>query len=252
MTISSRSNPSVTRAAKLHQRKHRRDTGLTLAEGPHLVEAAFASGAEIELVFALEDDVETAALVGPELLLTVTQPVLERVAGTESPRGPIAVVKVDPNPARRSHAIVLWQIADPGNVGTLIRTAEAFQLDLLVGPGTADVWAPKVLRSGAGGHFTVGMEDVKSIAHLKSMDYRVIASVPSEGNSPSGVDIGLRSALVVGSEAHGLPPEVVGASDEVVALAMPGGTESLNAGVAGSILAYALYGAKVDGSGSES
>ena len=242
MMISSRSNPSVIRAAKLHQRKHRRDTGLTLVEGPHLVEAALATDAEVELVFALEDDVETIAAVGPDLVLTVTQSVLERIAGTENPRGPLAVVKVTPNPTHRSHAIALWQVSDPGNVGTLVRTAAAFGLDVLVGPGTADVWSPKVLRSAAGGHFKVGMEDFKTPAQLKAMDYRVIVSAPSGGNPPGETDIGARSALVVGSEAHGLPPEVVEAADEVVALAMPGGIESLNAGVAGSILAYALYG----------
>ena len=247
MTISSRSNPSVTRAAKLHQRKYRRDTGLTLIEGPHLLAAALGAEAEIELVFALEEDAETAEAAGLELLLTVTQPVLERIAGTEHPRGPVAVLKAESRPLQRPHALALWQVSDPGNVGTLIRTAAAFELDLLVGPDTADVWSPKVLRSAAGGHFAIGMDDFKSAAHLKAMDYRVIASLPAEGSSPTEIDTGTRSALIVGSEAHGLPPEVVDVADDVVVLAMPGGTESLNAGVAGSILAYALYGSKLDG-----
>lgn len=242
MTISSRSNASVSRAAKLHQRKHRRQSGMTLIEGPHVLEVAMAAGAHIDLIFALEEDAATMELAGPGLVLTVTRPVLEKVATTGSPRGPVAVMKIEPRPLGTGHALALWQVGDPGNAGTLVRTAAAFGVDIMVGPDTADLWSPKVLRAAAGAHFMVGMDTFSSVAQLKARGYAVIAAVPTGGDLPANVEVGPKSALLVGNEAHGLGDEVLEEADRTVALEMPGGTESLNAAVAGSILAYALFG----------
>jgi TrmH family RNA methyltransferase len=137
---------------------------------------------------------------------------------------------------------VLWELSDPGNVGTLIRTAAAFTLDVITTPGTADVWSPKVLRAGAGGHFDVGLAPVGSIDALKELGYRVIAAVARGGAWPDEVQIRSPAALLIGNEAHGLPEEIVVAADIRVSIPMPGGIESFNAGVAGSLLAYTLFG----------
>ncbi len=168
--------------------------------------------------------------------------VLTKLAPTEHPRGPVAVFAPRPLPAGDGHALVLWGLSDPGNVGTLIRTAAAFALDVITVPGTADVWSPKVLRAGAGAHFGVGFDEVESVADLTGAGYRVIASVATGGAWPDEIQIRTQSALLVGHEAHGLPIEVSEAADVRVSIPMQGGTESFNAGVAGSILAYTLFG----------
>lgn len=172
----------------------------------------------------------------------MTPEVLARLAPTEHPRGPIAVLRPDPSPLAADHAIVLWDISDPGNAGTLIRTAAAFSLDVITTRGTTDLWAPKVLRAGAGAHFAVGFGEVAGPADLEAMGYRTVAAVASGGAWPDEVQTRTSTALLVGNEAHGLPAEVAAAATVRVTIPMPGGTESFNAGVAGSILAYALFG----------
>jgi TrmH family RNA methyltransferase len=200
----------------------------------------------LRTVFALVDEYETArsAEAAGADLVRVTQQVLDRVASTQHPRGPVAVFAPPAGTAPpRGHALVLWEIGDPGNAGTLIRTAAAFGAAVIASPGTVDLWAPKVLRSSAGAHFatTVDMRSSLSVGELRSEGYRVIATVAEGGDPVSDVSAGLRSALVIGAEAHGLPESVVTNADVRVTIPMIG-TESLNAAVAGSITAYLLFG----------
>ena len=207
-------------------------------EGPHLLNAAVAAGVGIETIFSLE---------GAELpdcdaeVVIVTDGVLDRLAPTDHPRGPIAVFRPEPRRPTAPHAMVLWGLSDPGNAGTLIRTAAAFGVDIFVTPGTVDLWSPKVLRAASGAHFSVGFGKATQVSDLTSMGYRVIAAVATGGAWPDEVRVGDHGALVIGSEAHGLPSEVAAAADIRVSIPMPGGVESFNAGVAGSILAYTLF-----------
>jgi len=130
-------------------------------------------------------------------------------------------------------------ISDPGNVGTMIRSAAAFGWDLAVFGQTADPWSPKVLRAGAGNHFSshIAVSD-HPFDRSKMHDLDVVASVVSGGLPPNRLDRPM--ALLVGSEAHGLHGSVLEQVDRTVSLPMPGGTESLNAAIAASILMYAL------------
>lgn len=171
----------------------------------------------------------------------MTPQVLGRLAPTEHPRGPIAVFRPAPAAPGPGHALVLWGLADPGNAGTLVRTAAAFGLDVITAPDTVDLWSPKVLRAAAGGHFGVGFDHIADIDDLKGAGYRVLAAVAEGGAWPDEVQTRDRAAVLIGSEAHGLPANVAEAADVRVSIPMPGGTESFNAGVAGSILAYALF-----------
>jgi TrmH family RNA methyltransferase len=239
--ISSTNNRRVVEAAKLHRSRERRDTGRTLLEGPHNVAEALAGGAEVQALFTLDAGSEVAqdaALAGVDVF-EVAPVVLAKVAATEHPRGPVAVLAVPPSPplARRD-TVVLVDVADPGNVGTVIRSAAAFGFQVALVGSAADPWAPKVLRAAAGGHFRVPVCVLAGPDDLVRAGLRMTALVPSPEANPGALNRRWPTALLVGSEAHGLPAVLVGACDSVVTLPMPGGVESLNVAVAASIAMY--------------
>ncbi len=235
-------NKLVVEAASLHRARERRSTGLTLLEGPHLLAEALEASVIPVNLFALPDDVETATLADRHHvdLRTVDTAALRRLAGTETPRGPVAVIEVPTPPAPVGPGmIVSWGVGDPGNVGTMIRTAAAFGWDFGYTPGTADPWSPKVLRSGAGGHFRLTVAAVASLDDLGLWGLSSAASVVTGGVDPTELQPA-RYALLVGGEATGLPTEVIGSASVKVTIPMPGGVESLNAAVAAAILTYQM------------
>jgi TrmH family RNA methyltransferase len=208
-------------------------------EGPHLLEAALAAGIDIVEVFALEGS-EVGDLPGD--VHTVTAPVMARIAATDHPRGPVAVIAIpEPDALRRHDTVVLWDVADPGNAGSLVRSAAAFDCDLAVTPRTVDLWDPKVLRAAAGAHFgraLVSLGD-DALADLAATGLTSVAAVVDGGRGPS---LALAEsgpvAILVGNEPHGLPASVIDAASAAVTIPMPGGVESLNVAVVGAILLY--------------
>ncbi len=235
-------NQRVVEAARLHRARERRDRGRTLIEGPNLLGDALANAVIPEMVFALTDDRDTSSLAerhGFELF-RVDDHALTRVAGTKTPRGPVAVIQIPE--ARTTDApglLVAWGVSDPGNVGTLIRTAAGFGWDFGHTDGTADPWSPKVLRAGAGGHFRTGIRPVDSVAGLEPDGYVAAATVVAGGTPPADLAPG-RYAILIGEESSGLPSDVVEESAVTVTISMPGGLESLNAAMAAGIIVYEL------------
>lgn len=240
--VRSRRNPRVVSAGRLRRARQRRKTGHTLIEGPHLLAEAIDAGVEILDCFVLEDDRSTRARAERSGFdVTIVEPeVLAVVADTTNPRGPVAVIAVPTATSDGGRDLLVADIADPGNAGTLIRTAAAFGLDAVVPDGAVDPWSPKALRGAAGAHFRTGV--------LRSIPVGVgtIATVVRRGTDVRSMgprlDPGRRWAVLVGSEAHGLDDEAVAGADVRVTIAMPGGTESLNAAVAGAIVAHELAG----------
>jgi len=230
-------NRRVAEAARLHRAEERRSRRLTLLEGPHLVEEAVKAGASLAEMFGLSDDSDAAhwARSAEIELVVVGEEALRRLSSTQSPQSPVAVMQIPEgslDPGRS--VLVAWQISDPGNLGTMIRTAAAFGLDVGVTAGSVDPWSPKVLRSAAGGHFQTGIGSIEDLGVLQAIK---VATVLSGGASPRSLPAG-RLALLIGSEAHGLPDHVVAAADVRVTIPMVGKTESLNAAAAAAILAY--------------
>lgn len=243
--ITSTHNPRIAAARKLRRTQERRATGLTTVEGPFLLEEALAAGIVISEVFATEDDGAAAALcsdAGLQVTL-VSERVLESLAGSVTPRGPISVIAIpDGNELEAKDTLVLWDIGDPGNAGTMVRTAAALGFEVAATHGSVDLWSPKVVRAAVGGHFRTKLitglraePGELAVAGLQPVIGTALATRKAEealgGNEPV--------ALIIGNEAHGVPDELV--NDPVVqpvSLAMPGGTESLNAGVAAGILMY--------------
>jgi len=234
-TISSTKNPSVLAAVRLHRARHRRTESQTLIEGPDVVAEAIAAGAAVTAVFAASEEGRGLAGEAGAVYHLVTDSVLQRIAGTEHPRGPVAVVQIPESQVPlEGRVLVAWGVSDPGNCGTLLRTAAAFGYGYVSGPESADPWSPKVLRSAAGGHFHTSVGVISSITDLGERE--VVGTVPGGGEAAGRVTPG--AAIVIGSEAHGLPPDVVELCDRLVSVPMPGGVESLNAAVAGAIVAY--------------
>jgi TrmH family RNA methyltransferase len=230
----------VVAAARLHKPRHRRELGRTLLEGPQLLEEAVAAGADIEVAFALAEDVATRELGSKSgfEVVTVTPDALDRLADTKSPRGPVAVISIPEEPSGASgNLLVAHGVSDPGNLGALIRTAAAFGWGVGYTPGSADPWSPKTLRGAMGGHFRTRIVRLEDLEDLSA--WTTVATVVEGGIPPTEVSSG-PYAVLVGEEATGLPDEIAADCDIQVTIPMPGGTESLNAGVAAGIVVYEL------------
>ena len=216
--ITSRDNPTLKLVRKLAQKKHRAESGLFVAEGEDLVEAARGAGiAPVELLVAGET-------VAPELLAGVsTLPHPARAIGVyraaDLPRGTRPVV------------LALWRLVDPGNVGALLRTADAFGAAVSLSDGCADPLSPKALRASVGAVFRV------PLTPWDELPERRYALVAHGGDPLSDVALEPPLAFLLGSEREGLPDEL--ATDcYKVTIGLPGAAESLNVAAAGAIALY--------------
>jgi len=235
-------NPRIAAISRLHRPRVRREQGRTLLEGPNLLREALAAGIQVEAVYTLATDTPevAAAETGGVAVYVVSEAVLSRLAGTAHPRGPIAVISVPaPVEPRAVDSIVLAGVADPGNAGTIIRSAAALGFQLLVAGEGGDVWSPKVLRAGAGSHFRVqlGRLPADPTAALSDLGLVSAALVVSNGIAIAELPAD-PVAMLVGSEPHGLPETVAAGCDHQVSLPMPGAFESLNASAAAAIAMY--------------
>lgn len=223
-------HPDVVEAARLHRARFRRERGQSLLEGPNLVEAARHAGVTIDALFALEGNEEENAT-------DVDGRALARLAGTKTPRGPIAVftIPAQREPDRSLNWLVSVGVSDPGNLGTLVRTAAAFGWVFGYTHGSADPWSPKCLRAGAGGQFQTPVIQIDQPPEWLT----AVAMVVRGGDPIETVETG-PVALLIGEEASGLPDKTVEAADNRVTIATPGPTESLNAGVLAGIAVHEL------------
>ena len=241
MRIESTTNHRVKTVRRLQRGRERSKTGRTLLEGPKLVEAALNAGAVPVEIYTVDRGqvVDRCEFAGSEVI-EVSQIVLEAIATTVQPQDPVAVLEVpEPRPLDFDRVVVLVDIADPGNLGTLIRSAAAlgWQVALL---GGADPWNPKVVRAAAGAHFTRMPIRIANLSDIAALGHTSVATIVEGGQEPAAVESDAPVALVIGSESHGLAPEMVDRCDLAMTIPMPGMTESLNVAVAGSIAMYAL------------
>ncbi len=241
-TITSFSNPLVKRIKKLHRARGRREAGLTLVEGPTVFAQMVGAGVSPETVIVSKSDEVTMDLCESHgwTPTIVTDEVLTSVGDAVHPQSPVVVIRIPDRTAIRSRdTLILNDIADPGNIGTLIRSAAAFGWDVCVSGTTADPWSPKVVRAGVGSHFGMHISSSDDpIADAHEMGLDLVATVVSGGGEP--VRSERRIGLLIGSEARGLSEGDIEKADRTVTLSMPGEAESLNAGVAASILMYVL------------
>jgi TrmH family RNA methyltransferase len=219
--ITSRDNDRLKLVRRLHGRAQRRRLGLFVCEGEDLVEAALAAGLEpVDRLVAGED-------VAPALLA--------EVSALGHPPRVLAVFRSADLPAfaPRPLGFALWRVGDPGNLGTLVRTADAFGGSVSLSRGCADPTGPKALRASAGAVFRVpigGFEDGPG---------RRIALEAHRGVPLERLDLGGEVTFVLGAERDGLPEEVLATCDEIATISTPGPAESLNVAAAGAIAAHA-------------
>jgi TrmH family RNA methyltransferase len=224
-------------------------------EGLHLTEEAVKSGLRLHTVFVREGNeglLEHLA-VGEAEVLIVTTEVFQSATLTEHPQGIAALVEAPHFTVEAMlNGIPLVVIAaglqDPGNLGTLVRSAEAFgATGMILLPGTVSLWNAKTLRASSGSAFrlpvvTLNAED--AFATLRAHGVRILAAVARDGDE---ADLSRPSALLVGNEGSGLPEAWIAQADQRVTIPLPGAVESLNAAIAGSVLLYeAMRQRKID------
>ena len=227
----------VVDAARLHRVRHRRESGLCLVEGPDLVADVIASGSRVLQVFGLADTSWSTRRDVPELT-PVDERALARLAGTKTPRGPVAVVEIPDsqlNPAR--NLVVGVGLSDPGNVGTIIRTAAAFGWGYGYTTGSADPWGLKTIRAGAGGQFQTAVSHVELDDILER--WVSVALIVREGETLESISE-RPIAVMVGEESRGLPEVEVRRATHRVTIPMAGPTESLNASISAAIAMHEL------------
>lgn len=240
--ITSTTNARVRAVRELRQRKARRSRRETIIEGPTVFGEFVDANVVPSVTLCTSEDtltIKRCAALGVDPVL-VTGEVLASASDTRAPRSPVAVVPVRPPDQLRSHnTVVLVDIQDPGNVGTTIRTAAALGWDVAVSGATAEIWSPKTIRSSAGTHIHTRLIRLTDpVTEAAAAGLATIATVAAGGESLQRQHAPV--ALFIGSEAHGLPAQIVERVDIQATIAMPGGTESLNAAVAASIAMYAM------------
>ncbi len=219
--ITSKDNATLKLVRALQRKKEREETGLFACEGEDLCDAALAAGIEpVELLIAGEN-VEAELLAG--------------VSTLPHPPRAIGIFRRDDLPAgERETCLALWLLSDPGNVGTLIRSADAFGAAVALSDACADPLSQKALRASAGAIFRVP---------LVSWDERPGRQIALDARGAvllAGVDLTPPVTVVLGAERAGLPDEILDACDAVASIPMPGSAESLNVAAAGAIALYEL------------
>jgi TrmH family RNA methyltransferase len=248
--ITSTSNARIKRVRVLQsERRAREAEGVLVVEGPRLLREALLAGLTPDLTLYTED---FAATEGGEALLErvegaalVSGAVMKAASDTESPQGVLAVVPAPslPFPAGLDFALVVDGVQNPGNLGAILRTAEAAGAPVaLLAPGTVDPTNPKVVRGAAGAHFRLPMRVATDWGSIREVvaGLTVYLAGAEGGVFYDRVNWREPSALIVGSEAHGAGREAKSLAKARVAIPMVGGAESLNAAVATGILLFEM------------
>ncbi len=229
-----------------------RDEALAGIEGPIMLREAVRAGLRIEAVFAAQE--AESLLAGLELpaqteVLLAPRALLSRALATETPQ-PVAALVEPPRwswddllaRAAAPLVVVLAGLQDPGNLGTILRSAEAFDAQGIISlPGTVSVWNPKTVRASAGSVFRVPLMEVtadEAFVRLKQAGMRTLATAVRGAESATQTNLAQAVALFIGNEGNGLADDLAARTDAAITIPCPGPVESLNAAVATSVLLY--------------
>ena len=248
--IASRDNAAYKAMARLvSNASERRKRGLAILDGAHLLAAFLDAGgkpSEVLVSKAGLEDPEVAALVDrsrPAPVTLLSDNLFDSLSSVESPTGVLACVDVPapkPPPADARLVLLMEDIQDPGNVGTLLRSAAAAGADhVLLSPSCAFAWSPKVLRAAMGAHFATNVVERADLAgYLALFRGTSVALAGDAGQSLYDLDLSGPAAIVVGNEGSGISQALQRAAKARARIPMAGAMESLNAAAAGTIALF--------------
>ena len=237
--IESVNNERIKEYSKLLIRKYREQMGLYLVSTPHLVDEALKAGV-VKEVFLLEGNENLYGTV-----TVVTEAVMRKLTDLKTIPEVVAVCNVTNNKEIKGNVLMLDAVQDPGNLGTILRSAVAFNIDTVVlGSGCVDLYNEKTLRAAEGMNFNLNIINsnlIEIIPILKSEGYKIFGTKVTDGKPVREVNRTSNFALVVGNEGNGVSEEVLNLCDEFLYIKMNKKCESLNVGVATSIILYEFF-----------
>ncbi|KMK74589.1 TrmH family RNA methyltransferase [Alkalihalobacillus pseudalcaliphilus] len=246
--IESAKNPQIKQWKKLQTKKGREQTGLFIIEGAHLVEEAAKAQMKFEaLLITDESQLDKRWNMDKRHVYIVNGTVIKELSETDSPQGLVAIVQMralSQNIAARGQWLLIDRVQDPGNIGTMIRTAEACGLTgVILGQGSVDLYNGKVIRAtqGAAFHIPVIKADLlQVIDEFQANNIPVFGTAFEDATSFRDIEEQAQFALVVGNEGQGVAKDILSKCKQNLYIPIIGQAESLNVAVASGILMYAL------------
>ena len=257
MIITSKDNDFIKHVKKLKEKKYRDEYNEFIIEGIKITQEAIEEKAKIKAVIICEDCKNQSAIPN-ELLyevakmncIYVSEKVFMSISDVTNPQGIMAIIEKENEENLKidfsnDKILILDNIQDPGNMGTIIRTCDSLNMkQIIVSKGSSDIYNPKVVRATMGAIFRIKIIEsddlVKTIKELKKHKFKVYATDLKTKNTIYNVDY-KKSAVIIGNEANGVSQEVLDESSYRIKIPMLGKTESLNAGVATSIVLYEMF-----------
>ena len=252
MLISSKDNELIKHVKKLKDKKYRDENNEFLIEGIKMISEAIQEKANIKQILIC-DDCESNCQIPNDLMyeiakfnmVRVSQKVFKSITDLTTPQGILAIVEkndISSIDYKQNFFLILDDIQDPGNIGTILRTADSINMkQIIVSSKTADVYNPKVVRSTMGAIFRVKVivkEDLeKTVKELKKHKIKVLATDLKTDENIYDINYN-KTAVIIGNESKGVSEKLLNISDGRIKIPMTGKTESLNAAVASSIIMY--------------
>jgi len=244
--ITSVKNEKVKAWKKLHKRKGRMETKTFLIEGYHLLEEAYLSGWEINEIIVAENR-ELPIWSSGFPVIQVSENVLKEISQTITPQGVAAVIGMkEVHEKEGNYFLLIDAIQDPGNLGTIIRTADAAGFDgVILGKGTVDLYNDKVIRATQGSIFHLPIIQgslTEEIPALKQQGFAIWATALNDAQKYNEVSVSEKVAIIVGNEGAGVQEKLLYLADEKVTIPIYGKAESLNVSIAAGIFMYYVKG----------
>lgn len=253
MVITSKDNEQIKYLKKLKDKKYRDQENSYIIEGVKLIKEAIQENVKIKLIIVCDDcqqenaiDSELKYEIAKYDCIYVSEKIFLTLTNVVNPQGILALVEKNTTTNKINYEddlyLVLDDIQDPGNMGTILRTADSINLkQIIVSKGTADAYNPKVVRSTMGAIFRIKIIETDNLAKtIKEMKkHKIKISATSLETDKSIYDITYnKTAIIIGNEANGVSKEILELADEKIKIPMEGKTESLNASVATGVILY--------------
>lgn len=252
-TITSKDNELIKHIRKLKDKKYRDESNEYVVEGVKLVEEAVKENAKIKQIIVCEDTTRTYEIPTHIMLeiakyecISVSDKIFNIITQVTNPQGIMAIIEKNAQDAQIDYSqdiiVVLDDVQDPGNLGTILRTVDSIGLNqIIVSKGTADAFNSKVVRSTMGAIFRIKIIEVENLAQaikeMRKHHFKLMVTSLQTKNSIYDIDFN-KKIIVIGNEANGVSKEIQDMADEKAKIPMLGRTESLNASIAAGVVMY--------------